>query len=163
MTRNMRDFFRQASANAVGSVAALLAVGLVSGLIRPHWAEVILALSAFPVVILAFQCARWSWRRLTAHLYPIERRDVVGRLLFLSILLTVTVPAFIAAWFANPRPPLLFLPPAGWMASLILLRRGTSMYAVRTPDGIRLPFGPYSKEHERQLQEAWKARQKAER
>jgi hypothetical protein len=75
---SVRDFLRQVSANAIGSLAALVVAGLISGFIRPHWAEVCLTLSAFPIVILAFRGARWLWHKTTGHLYPIERNDLVG-------------------------------------------------------------------------------------
>jgi hypothetical protein len=162
MSGEMRDFLRQASANAVGSAAALLIAGLASGFIRPHWAEVVLVLSAFPIAILALQSARWLWRRVTAHLYPIERTDLAQRLVFLIVSLALMAPVLIATWFVQPhRSLLVLLPSASWVASLILLRKGIAIYMVRTPDGIRLRFGPYSYEHDEQLQAAWRARQEA--
>ena len=85
MSRKLRDFLRQATANAVGSIAALLIAGVASGLIRPHWAEVVLVLSALPMVILAFKGACLLWHRLTAHLYPIERADGLNALFLLAL------------------------------------------------------------------------------
>jgi hypothetical protein len=162
MSGQMRDFLRQASANAVGSVTALLIAGLVSGFIRPHWAEVVLVVSVFPIAILSFRGVRWLWRRATARLYPIERADLAHRLISIVLLIALVAPVFMAIDVVRSHHPVLVvLPITGVVPSLILLRRGIALYVVRTPDGMRLRFGPYSPEHEEQLRAAWRARQEA--